>query len=108
MIKKMKQHPDLMTIDTDGVLEHNHIIYTFKKWITGYHIYQDIWTPKIGEILTCEVDPTNPPNSYTVSVISDGELVRYVPRNIISETFTNILLDDGKLELTVHGNCKRT
>ena len=80
---------------------------TFKKWITGYHVYRDIWTPEIGEILSCEVDPTNPFDCYAVSVISDGETVGHVPRTV-SKTITNILLADGKVEVTVIAKPKRT
>ena len=105
-IKNMKQHQDLKTIDVDEVLEHR-TTYSFKKWITGYHIYQNIWTPKIGEILTSKVDPTNPFDSYAVNIILDGKLVGHVPRTI-SETITKVLLADGTLELTVYANPKRT
>ena len=98
-----KMYPDLKTIDSDGVLEY----HTFNKWITGYHVYQDIWTPEIGEILTCEIDPANPYDRYAVSVTSEGEIVGHIPRTV-SKTITTFLLADGKVEANVISKPQRT
>ena len=27
--------------------------YTFKSYVRGFHVYQEIWTPVIGECLEC-------------------------------------------------------
>ena len=94
-----------MKQNTEQLLDQ--VIYTFKKWVTGYHIYQDIWTPEIGEILTWELDSENHFDDCAVSIISGGKLVGHVPRTI-SEDITNVLLAGVKLKLIVHANPKRT
>ena len=101
-----KQPLDLIPIDDDKITEYQ-AIYSFKKWVTGYHVYQDIWTPEIGEKLSCKEDPENPYDEYAVSVILDTELVGHVPRTI-SKIITNFLSTDGKVELTILANPKRT
>ena len=36
--------------------------------VKGYHIYQGIWVPKIGETLSTEREPGNPKDKYVVCV----------------------------------------
>jgi len=44
------------------------------------HIYKDIWTPLIGEILFCDREEGNSEDSFAISVIKDGNIVGHVPR----------------------------
>ena len=36
--------------------------------VRGYHVYQGIWGPKIGETLSTEREPGNPKDKYAVGV----------------------------------------
>ena len=36
--------------------------------VRGYHIYQDVWDAAIGEILTCEREPSNSQDRYAIAV----------------------------------------
>ena len=36
--------------------------------IRGYHIYKTVWKARIGEVLSCEREPTNAIDRYAVSV----------------------------------------
>ena len=36
--------------------------------VHGYHVYQDNWTPVIGERLNCEREEENPRDRYAVAI----------------------------------------
>ena len=48
----------------------------------GFHVYQDIWTPFIGETLTCRREDGNGLDRYTVAVVKSAEIVGHVPHMI--------------------------
>ena len=55
--------------------------------VRGYHIYNDIWKPNIGDELECKRDPSNIIDRYAVSVLNcDREnrerIVGHLPRKI--------------------------
>ena len=54
-------------------------IFEFNCFITGYHVYKDIWTPRIQEELTCEREPGNQHDEHAVKVLKDGENVGHIP-----------------------------
>ena len=43
-----------MVMEAHGILD----IVSLSSAVRGFHIYQEIWTPKLGEILTTERDTT--------------------------------------------------
>ena len=45
----------------------------------GHQECKNIWTPKIGEILSTEREPGNVVNKYAVSVKKDNEIVGHLP-----------------------------
>ena len=45
-----------------------------------HHIYQEIWSSSIGEVLLSEREPLNDADRYAVAVIKDGVVVGHVPR----------------------------
>ena len=47
--------------------------------VKGYHVYQGIWVPKIGETLSTEGEPCNPKNKYVVRVKKNESIVRHLP-----------------------------
>jgi len=44
------------------------------SFVQGYHVYQDTWTPVIGEQLVCRREDSNPRNRYTsfCNLLSEG------------------------------------
>ena len=74
--------------------------------VRGYHEYMRYWTPEIGEILSTQIEATNPHDLYAVAVVS-GELgvVGHVPRKI-SKLCNSFLARDGTIEVQVLGEEK--
>jgi len=51
--------------------------------VRGYHIYQEIWTPVIGEHLNCKRERDNTEDRYAVAVCkAEDVVVGHVPRTI--------------------------
>ena len=54
-------------------------IYSFLR---GYHVYMEIWTPVVGEILVVKIEPTNRHDIYAVAIYRDAKIVGHVPYNL--------------------------
>ena len=54
--------------------------YTFKSYVRGLPVYQEIWTPVIGECLECRHEPRNVEDKNAIAVIKDGTVVGHVQR----------------------------
>ena len=52
--------------------------------VHGFHVYQDIWTPFIGETLICRREDGNGHDRYTVAVVKSAKVVGHVPHMISS------------------------
>ena len=50
--------------------------------VRGHHIYKDIWTPVIGEELTCRREVGNIHDLHAVATIRGSDVVGHVPRTI--------------------------
>ena len=50
--------------------------------IRGHHIYKEVWEPIHGQILQCTRKTNNRFDPFAVSIVSDGEIVGYVPQKI--------------------------
>ena len=53
--------------------------YEWSSYIRGYHDYQSVWTPSLGEMLQLKVEPTNPYDDFAVSIVKEGVVVGHVP-----------------------------
>jgi len=42
--------------------------HVVESCVRGFHVYQDIWTPTIGERLPCETEDRNPMDPYAVAI----------------------------------------
>ena len=71
--------------------------------VRGYHVYQDIWTPAVGEELDCIREPTNSSDRYAVAVVKDGLTVGHLPKRI-SRTCSLFLLRGGTILCTIEGS----
>ena len=54
--------------------------YKIDYCIRGFHAYNTVWTPVIGEELICRQEPSNVMDPYAVSVIKDSIVVGHLPR----------------------------
>ena len=77
--------------------------FEFQEFITGHHVYKDVWTPFHGEKLSCESQPDNFYDKYAVKVVKNTETVGHVPR-AISPYITYILANGGKVTVEVIGS----
>ena len=82
-------------------------LYQCDSCIRGYHIYQTIWVPVNGEILTCRQESSNPHDRYAVSVHRDEQAVGHLPRKI-SRLCSLFLGRSGSITATVTGRRQRS
>jgi len=50
--------------------------YEVKSFIRGFHVYQDVWTPVIGELLLLKREPENVHDKHAVAVIRQCDNAR--------------------------------
>ena len=72
--------------------------------IRGYHVYQRMWTPFIGEKATTAREPGNQYDRYAVAVLEDQTLctVGHIPRDISKEC-SFFILRGGVIDVEVTG-----
>ena len=56
--------------------------YRMESCIRGFHIYNEVWTPFIGERLGCARERSNREDSFAVTMKRGTETVGHVPRTI--------------------------
>ncbi len=74
--------------------------FTLTSIITGYHVYNTIWTPKIDEELRCRREPANPHDRFAVA--KNETVVGHVPRQY-AKTFNYFLKRGGSIVAKVIG-----
>ena len=70
--------------------------------IRGYHVYKDIWTSTLGEILSCRREEDNYHDRFAVAVVKGSDVVGHVPRKI--STICSLFLISGTIRCEVSGN----
>ena len=65
----------------------------FQSCIRGFHVYKSIWTPFIGETLSCSRETSNLHDPFAVKVLKTDEIVGHLPKKISSTC--NIFLRKG-------------
>ena len=53
--------------------------YEFDSFIRGYHVYQHIWTPVVGETYSCTRKPGNEQDYHAVAVMYEDRVVGHIP-----------------------------
>ena len=72
--------------------------------IRGYHVYNEIWTAVLGEVLLTERELRNVVDRYAVAVRKhSGEIVGYLPKNI-SRMCSMFIDQGGDITCVVTGN----
>ena len=76
--------------------------FEFQSYVTGYHVYKDIWTPALGEKLSTATEPENHHGKYALNVLKENEVVGHVPRDI-SKYCTSALLFGRTIKCEITG-----
>ena len=77
-------------------------VLEFLSFIRGYHAYQTIWDPSLGDILRLEREPTNCKDRFAVAVMNGSVVVGHLPYNI-APTVSHFLkrsVNKGMVEVT--------
>lgn len=53
-----------------------------QSYIRGQHVYKDVWTPVVGEVLLLQREPDNVRDNRAVAVLKEGQVVGHIPYNI--------------------------
>ena len=83
--------------------------FDFPSAVRGYHIYQDVWKPSMGESLVVEREHNNPMDKFTVKVMRKGETVGHLPHEF-SKISWYFLARGGSINVEVTGrrqHCKK-
>ena len=46
--------------------------HRFESCVRGYHVYESVWTPVMGELLHCAPETGNRHDPYAVRVLKSG------------------------------------
>ena len=76
--------------------------FTFVSAVRGYHVYQDIFTPSIGEKLVAKQEFNNTMGKHAVKVVKGDETVGHLPRKF-SRIVWYFLACSGEISVEVIG-----
>ena len=70
--------------------------------IRGFHVYQDIWSPNLGDKFECTHEESNTKDTHAMGVYFSGKLVGHLPKEI-SRYFHYFTLHGGDIQGEVIG-----
>ena len=75
-----------------------------QSYVRGYHAYQDIWDPFIGEVLPLEREPNNSEDRFAVAIKRRSDVVGHLPFNLapVVSAFLQRSINKGLVEVTVN------
>ena len=82
------------------------VIYCKESVVRGHHVYKDVWTPSIGEVLSTTKERRNGHDRFAVAVTQDGTVVGHVPREF-SKVAWHFLSHGGTISCEVTGRRRR-
>ena len=50
--------------------------------IHGHHVYKNVWTSFVSEVLLVQQEDHNPEDCFAVAILKSGEIFGHVPREI--------------------------
>ena len=79
-----------------------YIIIEFESFVTGHHVYKEVWSPFIGESLNTQMELDNVHDKYAIKVLKNQAVVGHVPREILR--YCSFVLNlGGTMDATVTG-----
>ena len=73
--------------------------------IHGHHVYKDIWTPFVGEILNVQQEVHNAEDRFVVTVVKNKMIIGHAPHEV-SCLFWYFIEHDGTITCKVTGHRK--
>ena len=77
--------------------------FCFESFITGHHVYKEIWSPILNELLVCEREPENSSDKNAVMVLKGEDVVGHIPKHL-AKTCNYILLAGRRISAQVTGH----
>ena len=60
----------------------NNATYAVQTVVRGYHVYKEVWSATVGQVLPCQQERGNVHDSYSVATVDGNTVVGHVPRVI--------------------------
>ena len=77
--------------------------FEVQSCIRGYHVYQNVWTLSVGQVLGCEREPQNREDPNAVATKASGIVVGYIPCSV-SCIFSTFLSHSKSISCTITGS----
>lgn len=94
--------PTLYTLPSRVLREMANLSISVDTVIRGYHVYKDIWTAAVREILVCRRETDNLHDRFALAVCRGGDIVGHVPKKISS--ICSVFLRSGTINCEVTGS----
>ena len=80
--------------------------YDFDSFIRRYHVYMDIWTPKVSDENFClKSESENQHDKFAVAIVLEERIVGHVPKNV-SKLFHQLMkIPNCTIGCKVTGKC---
>ena len=80
----------------------NNATYAVQTVVRGYHVYKEVWSATVGQILPCQQERGNVHDPYSVAIVDENTVVGHVPR-AISAVCSLFLRRNGVITCEVFG-----
>ena len=57
-------------------------VLVVESMVRGYHVYKDIWSAAVRQLLPCKQERGNPHDPYAIAVVEGSVIVGHVPHKI--------------------------
>ena len=57
-------------------------VHEVEYCVQGYHIYGDVWTPNVGDLLNCDRESGNPNDLYAVAIKNGASMIGNIPKKL--------------------------
>ena len=85
------------------VIDNRFTKFCFESYVRGFHVYQTVWSPIIGEEnLECRYEGKNEEDEFAIGAYRN-DFVGHMPRNISKFVYKFLKLPNSKLSSKVKG-----
>ena len=60
----------------------NNATYAVQTVVRGYHVYKQVWSATVGQVLPCQQERGNVHDPYSVAIVDGNTVVGHVQRAI--------------------------
>ena len=80
--------------------------YDLDSFVRGYHVYMDIWTPKVGDENFClKSENENQHEKFAVAIVLEERIVGHVPKNLSKIFHQFMKIPNCTIGCKVTGKC---